>query len=411
MAKHTSSNELDGAEPVPPPITSPVPVQEKARARKAQSSAGAASVPTASTLAEAAPDYAALGLDGEKARQAESLRLESLELGRKSTAGVFEWGRIAAALHDLADDQGHFAKLAKGVLRLSRTGAENYERVHRNLGPYRERLVQVGMIASGLYDLATAEPGQVVEVLAAREAGRDLTGAQIKAMVGKDGAQAASADDGGPEGLKAAVAEKTVFASRLLLDTLYQMARSVHVALEPHHAGGQVAKGKAEAGLVHPARLAGGLTESLVFSAQVPGGLVPAGVIHVLPLAKNRWARLRQVLYQMGSAETWPKAEETGAWLADTVLPEFEWALGRARADKAKAVLDERVAAAEAERAKAEKERERAKAEQKKAREKAKREKAKADKRAVREARTAARGAAAMAPVTDATEPAAASEA
>jgi hypothetical protein len=104
----------------------------------------------------------------------------------------------------------------------------------------------------------------------------------------------------------------------------------------------------------------------------------------------------------MGSGETWPKAEETGGWLADTVLPEFEWALGRARASKAKAVLDERVAAAEAERAKAE---------QKKAREKAKREKAKADKRAVREARTAARGAAAMAPVTDASEPAAASEA
>jgi molecular chaperone GrpE (heat shock protein) len=113
----------------------------------------------------------------------------------------------------------------------------------------------------------------------------------------------------------------------------------------------------------------------------------------------------------MGSAETWPKAEETGAWLADTVLPEFEWALGSARAGKAKAVLDERVAAVEAERAKAEKERERAKAEQKKAREKAKREKAKADKRAVREARTAARGAAAMAPVPDATEPAAVSEA
>jgi hypothetical protein len=383
---------------------------EQARARKAQLNADAEIAPTAPALAEAAPDYAALGLDGEKARQAESLRLESLELGRKSTAGVFEWGRIAAALHDLADDQDHFARLAKGLFRLSRTGAENYARVHRNLGRYRERLVRVGMIASGLYDLATAEPEQIEEVLTAREAGQDLTGAQIKAMVGKGGAPVASADDGGPEGLKAAVAEKTAFASRLLSDTLYQMARDIHVALEPHHAGGQVAKGKAEASLVHPARLAGGLIESLVFSAQVPADVARAGIVQVLPLAKNRWSRLRALLYQMGSGETWPKAEETGTWLADTVLPAFEWALGRARAEKARAVLNERAALAEAERTKAEQERERARAEQKKAREKARREQAKADKRAAREARPAARDTAVMALVTDTPVPAVADE-
>ena len=404
MAKHTSTNELDGAAPVPSPITRPEPMPEKARARKAQLNAGAVIAPT-----EAAPDYAALGLGGEKARQAESLRLESLELGRKSTAGVFEWGRIAAALHDLADDQDHFAKLAKGVFRLSRTGAENYERVHRNLGRYRERLVRVGMIASGLYDLATAEPRQVEEVLAAREAGQDLTGAQIKAMVGKGGAPAASADDGGPEGLKAAVAEKTAFASRLLSDTLYQMARGIHVALEPHHAGGQVTKGKAEASLVHPARLAGGLIESLVYSAQVPARVARAGIVEVLPLAENRWSRLRALLYQMGSGETWPKVEETGAWLADTVLPAFEWALGGVRADKARAVLDERAAAAEAERAKAERERERARAEQQKARAKTRRDKAKAGKRAAREAKAVAPGAAVVA--ADASEATIASEA
>jgi hypothetical protein len=379
MAKHTSTNELDGAAPVPSPIIGPEP--EQARARKAQPNAGAVIAP-----AEAPPDYTALGLNGEKARQAETLRRESLELGRKSTDSVFQWGRIAAALHDLADDQNHFARLAKGVFRLSRTGAENYERVHRNLGGYRERLVRVGMIASGLYDLATAEREQVEEVLTAREAGRDLTGAQIKTMVGKGGTPAASADDGGSGGMKAAIAEKTAFATKLFFDTVYQMLRDVHVALEPLSRGGPVNKSKAEAALMHPARLAGGLIESLVYAAQIPGGRVPAGVIHVLPVEVSRWVALRRILFTMGSAETWPKSDQVGAWLSETVVPQFEWALGSERAGKARAVLDERAAAAEAERVKAGKARERAKAEQKKARDEARREQATSRKRSPQDA-------------------------
>jgi hypothetical protein len=404
MAKHTSTNELDGAEPVPPPIISPEPVPEQARARNAQLNAGAVIA-----SAEVPPDYVALGLDGEKAKQAESLRLESLELGRKSTAGVFEWGRIAAALHDLADDQDHFARLAKSVLNLSRTGAENYERVHQRLAPHRERLVQAGMIASGLYNLATAEPEKVEEVMAVCEAGEKLNGARIKAIVGKGGAAAASPDEGGSGGMKAAIAGKTAFATKLFFDTVYQMLRDVHVALEPLSRGGPVNKSKAETALMHPARLAGGLVESLVYAAQIPGGRVPAGVIHVLPVEDSRWVALRRVLFTMGSAETWPKSDQVGAWLSETVVPQFEWALGSERAGKARAVLDERAAAAEAERIKAEKARERARAEQKKTRDKTRRGQAKDDRRAARGAKSVASGAAVVA--VDASEPTAASEA
>lgn len=369
MAKHTSSNELDGAAPVPSPITSPEPVPEQVRARKAQLNASAVIAP-----AEAPPDYAALGLNGEKARQAETLRRESLELGRKSTDSVFEWGRIVESLHTISDDQKHFEKLAKGVLNLSRTGAENYERVHQRLSPHRERLVRVGMIASGLYNLATAEPEKVEEVMAACEAGQKLNGARIKAIVGKGGASATSPDEGGSGGMKAAIAEKTAFATKLFFDTVYQMLRDVHVALEPLSRGGPVNKSKAEATLMHPARLAGGLVESLVYAAQIPGGRVPAGVIHVLPVEVSRWVALRRILFTMGSAETWPKSDQVGAWLSETVVPQFEWALGSERAGKARAVLDERAAAAEAERVKAGKARERAKAKQKKARDEARRE-------------------------------------
>lgn len=193
MAKHTSINELDGTAPVPSPITSPEAAPEQARARKMQLNVGAVIAP-----AEAPPDHAALGLNGEKARQAETLRRESLELGRKSTDSVFEWGRIVESLHAISDDQKHFEKLAKGVLNLSRTGAESYERVHqRPFTPPGAPRIRVGMIASGLYNLATAEPEKVEEVMAACEAGQKLNGARIKAIVGKSDAAATSPDEVG----------------------------------------------------------------------------------------------------------------------------------------------------------------------------------------------------------------------
>ncbi|KQZ21699.1 hypothetical protein ASD50_05055 [Mesorhizobium sp. Root552] len=392
MAKHTSSNELDGAAPVPSPITSPELVAEQARARKAQPNAGAVIA-----SAETPPDYAVLGLNGEKARQAETLRRESLELGRKSTDSVFEWGRIVGSLHAISDDQKHFEKLARGVLNLSRTGAENYERVHQRLSPHRERLVRVGMIASGLYNLATAEPERIEEVMAACEAGQKLNGARIKAVVGKGGTPAASPDEGGSGGMKVAIAGKTAFATKLFFDTVHQMLRDVHVALEPLSRGGPVNKSKAETALMHPARLAGGLVESLVYAAQIPGGRVPAGVIHVLPVEDSRWVALRRILFTMGSAETWPKSDQVGAWLSETVVPQFEWALGSERAGKARAVLDERAVAAEAERVKAEKARERARAEQKKTRDKTRRGQATARKRSPQDVGVAADLPAAMA--------------
>lgn len=57
--------------------------------------------------------------------------------------------------------------------------------------------MRVGMIASGLYNLATAEPEKVEEVMAACEAGQKLNGARIKAIVGKSDAAAASPDEVG----------------------------------------------------------------------------------------------------------------------------------------------------------------------------------------------------------------------
>src|SRR5690606_12270312 len=180
----------------------------------------------------------------------------------------------------------------------------NYANVYLKLEPYRERLIKVGMIASGLYELATAEPEQVEQVLSASEAGEVMTVADIKQRLGRQ-APVATPDDGGPAGLRAAAAEKVSFATKSLLDTLYGMLRDAHVALEPLQQGKTVAVGEAKEALVHPARLADGLVKSLVFSAQSHWNNVP-GMVDIRAVNENRWRNLHLVLTVVGDGQSWP---------------------------------------------------------------------------------------------------------
>jgi len=350
MAKTISNNELQGAV-----LATPEELKFLGdaidRARKGVKAASEKKVDPAS--AAGSPDYAALGLDEEQARVAEQLRLESLELGRKSTDTVFEWGRLAAGLHEIANDQVHFGKLTKEVFGLSRRGAENYAAVYRHLQPFRERIVRAGIVASSLYDLASAEPKQIEEVLAAREAGRKLTGAQIKEMLGKTKAASTSPEDGGPAGLRARIAEKTATALPELMANALALLEMVLASLEPHRRGKTVVVKDIQRPLIHPARMVQQQLEWLTWVAvPAPKGFHPHA-IHHRPIVKgDRWDELHATLFRLGSVEQWPRAAEVGAWLNDTVVPQLAWLLGD-RADKAFAAVEKFDAAAAAERKKA----------------------------------------------------------
>lgn len=419
MSNIVMPNELGAAKPIDRAVAvacmNPSPEHKKSRSHKAKNVAsgssstddpigGAIDAPKASRKvqqtsewterrANRMPDYAALGVPPEQIELYEVIRLKSLELGRKPVASVFEWGGVVAELHDLEGDQKRFALLTKELLRLSRRGAENYESVYRKLQRYRSQLEQTNVVATCLYDLATGDPERVEKVIAVLEDGQNLTRAQIKTMLGQDNKASASPDDGGPEGLRAAIALKTVSATGALRETLFSILREVHIALEAYHAGRDVNKGKAVSAVMHDARLAGGLLESLVYAAQVPGQPFPPGVVHIMPVEVNRWSQMRSVLYDMGAADSWPKNGKSGAWLAETVVPQLEWALGPILAEKAKQVLEQRAATAEAEQAKAEALKQRVRADAKKAREKmrsqGKSKQAKADKRVDRQSKAA----------------------
>lgn len=390
MAEHVSKTELNEAAPVESPEeVVRAAIDEVAKPKTSRK----AKLQVATSLAteDAAPDYAALGVEEAEVEKYEELRLRFKDLGRRSTAQVFECGEVVHELHKLAPDQVVFTKLAKGVLGLSRTGAENYGRVYVRLAAHRARLVHVAMVASALYDLATAEPEQVEEVLAACEAGQKLTGAQIKAMLGKTSAPSISPDDGGIGGLKARIAQKTMVGVATLMDNAAALFEAALIAAEPHRQGKRIVVKDTQRPFIYPARMIRSQLEWLTWIAvPAPQGYREDAIHHTPLTREDRWHELHTTLDRLGSFESWPAAKDVGPWLNDTVVPQLSWLLGE-RSKKPLAVVDKLAAAAEAERKKADETKVREQAEAKQAREKAKGKKVVADKRAAREARAAAK--------------------
>jgi hypothetical protein len=225
--------------------------------------------------------------------------------------------------------------------------------VYRHLQPFRERIVRAGIVASSLYDLASAEPKQIEEVLAAREAGRKLTGAQIKEMLGKTKTASTSPEDGGPSGLRARIAEKTATALPELMANAFALLEMVLASLEPHRRGKTVVVSEIQRPLIHPARMVQQQLEWLTWVAvPAPKGFHPHAIHHSPIVKGDRWDELHATLYKLGSVEQWPRAAEVGAWLQDIVVPQLAWLLG-GRADKALAAVEKFDAAAAAERKKA----------------------------------------------------------
>jgi len=338
-------------------------------------------------------DYSALGLSDEAIEAVEQLRLEFGELGRRSTDHVFECGRVMDAVHRIAPDQKSFGKLVKDAFGMSRTGAENLARVHRNLMGYRQRLVRIGLPASSLYVLATAEPDKVEEIVASVESGERPSVKAIKALLATDDTKPGiTADDGGPAGLKARIAEKTSVGVEEVMNDAEALFTKVLILIEEHRQGKRLVVKVIRPSLIHPTRLLRERLKWLTYLAvPAPEGFGEGAIHHHPPSESQKWRGLLAMLEDLGGYESWPSANDVGSWLAETVAPQLEWLLGE-RAKRSHAVIQKMTAAVEAEQAKAEALKQRAKSDAKKAREKArahgKRDRAKADRHAKRETKT-----------------------
>ncbi len=376
MSERLDPASTHGATPIDAALSQPVSkAPARVREKKLRESTSSLA-PSGDSVSDLPPDYQALDVPADQVPHFEQARQDFQAIGRLETSQVFERGAIITSVLDLAPDQKVKELWAQGIFKATRRGAENYENVHKRLQSHRHRLVALSLPATSLYELAKAEPDQV-EAITARmeEQGKILTGAHIKAIVsgGEDATAAVDvAAAGGPAGLKAMIAAKTAGGVPALMDNAADFLRDIHVALDPHRKGKRVEKGTMKPVLIHRARLIRQQLESLIWMAVPAGAPYPEGIVHVRPVVTgDAWHELQKLLDRLGDFENWPSTTDFGPWLADTVVPQFEWLLGP-RGEKAAAVIAEMEKAAEAEKARAAKEKAKAKAEAAKERKKAK---------------------------------------
>ncbi len=176
-----------------------------------------------------------------------------------------------------------------------------------------------------LFVLAYAEEQKVEEVLAALEAGEELTIAQVKQMIGvSTGKKAAPVADnlnmGGLAGLRKVADLKIEQDAVRFLGLTTSILKKVEKALEPLSRNRAVLKGALSDAVMYDCRHAHDLINSLA------APLRPDVTAHMnwrpekLPDGTN-WRKVQALLHRMGGSEDWPDRSSFVPWLQNEVVP------------------------------------------------------------------------------------------
>ncbi len=114
--------------------------------------------------------------------QLETSAAHIFDLGRRTTEQTFELGDHLAQAADLLAD-GRFDRWVKMRCGLSARSARNNMAVFRNLGQFRDDLVDLSIGATVLYHLSSATPDQVKAAIAFAEENKRLQVADVKAIL------------------------------------------------------------------------------------------------------------------------------------------------------------------------------------------------------------------------------------
>jgi hypothetical protein len=167
----------------------------------------------------------------------------------------------------------------------------------------------------------------VEEVLTEFEAGRRLTGEQVKAIIGGDqkGPEIAPPFQGGVAGLRANAKAKQAQMVAEFTRNMTSIIADIEKALEPVRQGKRVLKGHLAENIEHRARL----TRFQLENIALPVELNPANAsqTRVIPFPEGSpWREVVELLWILGGRASWPP-EELAPWLSDTVLPALAWSI------------------------------------------------------------------------------------
>jgi hypothetical protein len=290
---------------------------------------------TKTTLPAAfARHYEKLGIDSNLRARLESSASRIFDLGRRTTEQTFELGDH---LHEAAAllDGGIFAKWVKNRCGIAPRTASGYMAVFRNLGDFRDELVDLSVGSTVLFHLAHATHEQIREAIAHAEEHGQLRVSDVKDIVanGEEAEDKGARSDvfaaGGVTGLKALIALKTRDGLKLFIARIKMICDIIKAALEKS----RVIKDTLAQEINDPACIALLELENLAMFVQPINDQRRNACPIAFPKG-SEWGRVAEVLKKLGVKDNWPKMAELRGWLQMEVVPVLEWAISTDRKPK-----------------------------------------------------------------------------
>jgi len=256
------------------------------------------------------------------------------DLGRRTTEQSFLLGEHLVAASGLLAD-GLFDKWVKRRCSLAARTARAYMSVARNLGEYRDDLVDLSASPTVMFHLAHAPHDKIRDAIAHGEEHGRLRVLDVKTILGDgdEGKGKTARGDlhgaGGVTGLKALIAVKTRDGLKMFVMHIEVIVQAIKVALEQK----RVIKEALAREVEDLARVARMELESLAQFVEPDSDLRRHPRSTQFP-KKTEWAVVNETLQKLGLFDIWPKSKELPGWLRDEVLPVLEWAISKERKPK-----------------------------------------------------------------------------
>ncbi|ODR88871.1 hypothetical protein [Sinorhizobium alkalisoli] len=276
--------------------------------------------------------YEANSLAEDVKTQLEETAMFLIGVSRRSTEETFKLGEHLERAAGLLPE-GTLEKWAVERCGYTARHVRTQRAVFRNLAQYKDILVELAVGPTVLGKLSAAEPEQIEQAIGFAAQNGKLRVQDVAAIMAgsKDEAEARPQIDpydvGGIDGLKAIIAIKVREGLKSFIGHLEEIRAHIDEALPKKN----IVK-KSLADKTHlTARLARRELESLA-QFVMPNPHITSVVWNSPLPPKTRWSNVGDLLYKMGSIESWPEKEKLRTWLETEVIPVLEWATSKTTA-------------------------------------------------------------------------------
>lgn len=280
----------------------------------------------ASALASAASAfYVANSIAEDVKSQLEDTAVFLISVTRRSTEETFELGERVEKLAPLLPE-GTLEKWAVECCGYTSRHIRTIRAVSRNLGAYKQMLVELAVGSTVLGKLSAATPEQIEQAIGFAAINGRLRVQDVTAIIAgskqdiEEKPELDPYDVGGPAGLKAIIAIKVRDGMKSFLGHIEEIRNHVLEALPKNN----IVKKDLAAKIHLTARLANRELESLVQFVRPHPNDRHTMTSTELP-AKSGWEKVSRLLYKMGSETSWPDKAELRTWLETEVVPLLNW--------------------------------------------------------------------------------------